>query len=306
MYNQEVKSDYIEQIDDKYRKKITDRIFRFSEELERLKGKDLCDFNEEEFLELFRAYASGSIDALNTYSSFLRHYVQWSCDNNINRDNINHLDYISTSDLKGCLNNFIYQDKYVSYDTLMDLVNKITNPCDKSLVLGLFYGIHGKDCREFYNIKEEDIDKVNEKITLISGRTIYLPANVCEIFINSCNTYEYTSISPNARIKSYDLDTMDKRIFKKRMSSKVETSDDKERVRINKRIIKLRNEFDCTGLSIPRLLNAGMLHFMKIAIEEGKATKEDIYSSQIMEDIKSQYNCHDDCYGLKAKFKDYI
>lgn len=305
MYNQEVKTDYMQQLEEDKRK-IIDRIFRFSEELENKKGKDLCDFNEQDFLELFKSYASSSLDSLNTYSSFARGYVQWACDNNINKDNINHLDYISSSQLRDCVNQYAYQGKYITYNGLMEIVKKIENPCDKSLVLALFFGIHGKDCREFYNIILDDIDKENEKVALISGRTVYIPLEVCEIFINSCKSYEYISTNPNSRIKAFSLDPLDKRIFKRRINSRSELTNEKENLRIAKRLCKLREEFNCPALSIPRLINAGMLHFMKLAIENNKATKENIYISKAMEEIKEQYYCIDDCYGLKAKFNDYI
>ena len=305
MYNEHIKKEYLENKSDSVTY-ILSNIFAKSEIYENIKGKDVCDFVEFEILEFLTGLASSSLATLAGYTSLLRGYTQWCCDNNINADHINHYDMVTLDMLDVCVDKIINDHKHITVEELKKVMDNIVNVCDRALVYSIFYGICGKDCIELINIRENDIDRYNNKIKLATDREIYVPTDLCDMLSQSCNTYDYV-LTSTAKIDSLPLSQNDESPFKMRSNSRFSTPE-RAKLRLFSRLLKIREDTGCVALTIDRLKTSGMIHHMKKAMENNpKLNKENIFTSKEMEEIQKRYGCeHLRSFTLKAKYKDCL
>lgn len=305
MYNQSIKEEYLVS-KSKSIQYILSNIFVKSEIYEETKEKDICNFTENEILEFLTGFASISLNTIASYTSLLRSYTQWCCDNNINGNYINHFNMITLKMMNNCINKIVENEKIISFEELHKVMKDIVNVCDKALIYSIFYGICGKDCVELTEIRSNDIDMNNQKIKLSTEREICIPIDLCYMLRYSCDTYDYI-LTSSGRLDSLSLDINDKSPFKRRSNARYSTQD-KARLRIISRLIKLREDTGCIALTIDRLKNSGIIYHIKKAMKNNtELNKENIYKSREMQEILKQYNCeHIQSFTLKAKYKDYL
>jgi hypothetical protein len=304
MYNNNIKEEYLSKLNTSSEYMLRN-IFNKSESYEEGKGKDICDFIENEIIEFLHGLFSSSSVTLLSYVSMLRTYTQWCCDNNINADHINHFDMITVDMVNSCINKMIMESKYISLEELENTMEDIVNVCDKALIYALFYGICGEDCIELTNITTNDINFTTQEIKLCTGRTIKAPAKLCYLLGQSCNTYDYI-LTRSSHLSSLPFDQADETSFKKRANARFSTQE-RAKLRVVARLGKLREYTGNIALSIDRLKNSGMIHHMETVMREKEISKEDIFNSQEMKEIQKYYNCeHVKPFTLKARYKDFL
>lgn len=304
MYNNNIKEEYLSKLNTGSEYMLRN-IFNKSESYEEEKGKDICDFIEDEIIEFLHGLFSSSSVTLLSYVSMLRTYTQWCCDNNINADHINHFDMITVDMVNSCINKMIMKSKYISLEELEIVMEDIVNVCDKALIYALFYGICGESCIELTNITTNDINFTTQEIKLCTGRTIKAPAKLCYLLGQSCNTYDYI-LTTSSHLSSLPFDQADETSFKKRANARFSTQE-RAKLRVVARLGKLREYTGNIALSIDRLKNSGMIHHMETVMREKGISKEDIFNSQEMKEIQKYYNCeHVKPFTLKARYKDFL
>lgn len=304
MYNNIIKEDYLRKISQSSEYMLRN-LFNKLEPYEENKDKDICNFIEDEILEFLNGLYSSSSVTLLSYVSLLRSYTQWCCDNNINVDHINHFDMITIDMVSDCVNKMVIKAKYITLEELNSLVEDIVNVCDKALIMALFYGICGENCVELTNITLNDIDIATQKITLCTGRTVVVPRKLCYLLSQSCSTYDYILTSTSS-FDALPLSQDDETSFKRRANARF-TTQEKAKLRVVSRLSKLRDYTGSIALSIDRLKNSGIIHHIKIAMDENGISKDEIFSSKEMLAIQKHYNCeHIKPFTLKAKYKDFI
>ena len=305
MYNKNIKEEYLANKSESI-KCILTNIFNKSEIYEEMKGKDICNFIENEILEFLMGFASCSISTLACYTSLLRSYTWWCCDNDISVDHMNHYDMITLNMMGTCVNKILDDSKYITLEELKTVMEAIVNVGDKALVYSMFYGICGKDCIELTGIKSEDIDTVNNIVKLCTGRQVVLPVDLCYMLSTSCEMYDYF-LTTIGKFSSLKLHKEDLSPFKRRANARFSTQE-KARLRIISRLTKLREDTGCIALTMDRLRNSGMIHHMKQAMKNNpELNKENIFSSKEMQKIQEQYNCINVMpFTLRARFKEYL
>ena len=305
MYNQNIKEEYLSNKSESI-KYILNNIFIKAEIYEEMKGKDICNFIESEILEFLTGFASCSISTIASYTSLLRSYTQWCCNNNINIDHINHYDMITLNMMETCVNRIISEEKHITVDELKEVMNNMVNVCDRTLVYSLFYGICGKECVELTGIRLDDIDRNSQKVKLVTDREVYAPVDLCDMLSYSCQTYDYI-LTSGGKFDSLSLDENDASPFKRRSNARFSTQE-RAKLRIISRLTKLREDTGCVALTIDRLRNSGIIHHMKNVMESNpELNKENIFNSKEMTEILKQYNCeHIQPFTLRAKYKKYL
>ena len=304
MYNNNIKEEYLKKISSSSEYMLRN-LFSKLETYEENKGKDVCNFIEDEILEFLNGLYSSSSVTLLSYVSLLRTYTQWCCDNNINIDHINHFDMINIDMVSSCVNRVIRESKFITLEELNKIIDDIVNVCDKALVLALFYGICGENCIELTNITYNDIDFATQKINLCTGRVIKVPERLCHLLAQSCNTYDYM-LTTESSFDALPLDQNDETSFKKRANARFSTQE-RAKLRVVSRLSKLRDYTGSIALSLDRLKNSGIIHHIKKAMEEKNISKEEIFNSNEMLEIQKYYNCeHVKPFTLKARYKDFI
>lgn len=191
MYNENQKNRYIE-----YKNSITilpenylKTQFKFSEKFEEELGKDLCDFNEEEIKDFYKARnfkATGSLDNLN---SQLKEYTNWCIIEGLVKDHQNHYSFIKSNELKECVNKIKKQAGYVTKKQLIKSINRLSNASDKYIFLAAFEGVMGKNFDDILNVSEKDLK--GNLLKLKSGKEIIVSDLLRDLIIESCNTYKY-------------------------------------------------------------------------------------------------------------------
>lgn len=150
------------------------RIFKLFVDFEKIKDKDIALFSREELLESISTIPTYSKRTINTIDSTLTSYLTWAAQRGINPTGVNVMQGISVKEhLEKNINKNVLAKKFITEEeikTLRDTIEKnedvIINAQDYLCVLLPFYGIYGKDCFEIINLKEKDIDFIEQTITV--------------------------------------------------------------------------------------------------------------------------------------------
>ena len=102
MYNKDQKVRFMETGSNVVQTTMT-RIFNLAEMLETLYGKDMYNFTEEQGIELLKTFRSESLESLGVLMSNIISYVDWSIENNLVDDGINHFREITKEQRDECL-----------------------------------------------------------------------------------------------------------------------------------------------------------------------------------------------------------
>lgn len=288
MYNEEVKNEYLNQMQLQNAKKIIFSIFNNNLGYEEYFGKDFCNFTNQEILEYFTALDSVAFESLNTKCSLLRTYTQWCIEHNLSADNINHYDSITRDNLRNCLDKTLYQSKFVSLEELREICSQFVNVSDRAVCYCIFFGIYGNGGEELRELTSSCIDINTGHIKLHNGRELDVPVWVAKELYDSCETYEYTVLRDNGEIFDARLRDTDPTVFKARDNS----SSDSLRAfskRISRRLSMLGKEAESVTMTTKRLKNSGMIYKIKKFMEENGLTVEEAYRSQETRDIFVEY-----------------
>ena len=154
MYNEEQKKRYLDTIpDEKYRNLIT-RYFTSVAQYESMCERDLCNLTVQEILLHYRLRCTTSLEMLMVLNNAYANYTDWCLSQGLVEDSQNHFREITNEALIGCINTGLHQKKILSRKEILDICNSVANPVDAYVVLGLFEGIYGRNCRELYFLME--------------------------------------------------------------------------------------------------------------------------------------------------------
>ena len=283
LFNREVKEEYIEQLRSSSVKRLTRSVFKMSKEYEEYFKKDFYDFIKPEIMELLASMNAISFNSLNSKCSVLRTYTRWAIDRKLSKDNINHYDSITPEEIRECLNKFIQQKKYITLAELDELSKDFLNISDAALCYCLYFGIYGKQGIEIKNLTEESISTSENKVSLVTGRTVILPSRIINILYESCEEYDYI-LPEDKKFGFMALDPTDKSVFKKRVNARYDTIESNHK-RILSRLVKLKNDTGCVSLGISRLKNSGLLETIKNYIDDHPESLDTLYSNPEIRNI---------------------
>lgn len=142
MYNEERKRRFIEEKSKEA--VVTNNIrdfFILSEKFEEEKGRDLCEWNTHEIIDLYKYYSTPNIQTLILLNNALTIYTNWCINNGLVADNQNHFSEIKSEHLCECIDFNAFEQRVFTRDTLIGWLQQLPNYVDRFIFLGIFEGI---------------------------------------------------------------------------------------------------------------------------------------------------------------------
>ena len=158
---------------------------------EHMYKKDLCDFNFEEIIEMYKLLGFTSVEAIVIMNNVLSHYTNWCLSENLVQNGQNIYETITVDMLSRLLNRALLNYQVVERDTILTWAETFTNPRDKFILLSFFeYGKSKKNFEDTVNARYQDINEENHTMKLYSGRTVNVSDALIQFARLSNNTLE--------------------------------------------------------------------------------------------------------------------
>lgn len=213
MYNENIKHEYIEykrenaKLSPYFLERLFERTCKYEEEL----NKDLCDFNKDEIIDMYKAMNMHSLEILTNINSQLSSYAQYCLNNFIISDFQNHFSEI---DIKTANTLLPAKSEYqiISRAALLEFAKSLPNASDSFILLCLFEGIRGLDCSEIRQIKIEDfnndilrintnhIKDINNEEVAPEYRAIHVSKELKEYALKANAELEYTPLKDTLQV----------------------------------------------------------------------------------------------------------
>ena len=152
-------------------------------------NKSVYNFSLQEANELIESeFSFKSIASVRTNISYIRRYINYCMEHNFT--NINQFNLIT--DFKQYVDKNAMENKYLTYEQLTEIEDKLVNSCDKCMLELLFGGVKPDEC---VNLRIKDIDFKERSIILTdkngSQRKVFGFTDKCFELLR--NTTEQTS-----------------------------------------------------------------------------------------------------------------
>ena len=172
MYNDELKTRYIETLENEAIRALLTKEFESCGDTEENLGKDIKDFNRTEILDYYTSLNTYSLDSIMVRNYRFEHYADW-CIANMLKEGKNEFADITPEILMGCLNKDVVNSLVLTREQVLEVIDNLPYG-EAFLILALFEGICGKDYEEFHDLKLTDFNvKGNEIIVkLCTGRKL--------------------------------------------------------------------------------------------------------------------------------------
>lgn len=144
--------------------------FNRLKEFEESYGISAEKFQDNDVKQMMKFFAHRNPSSLAVYFSLLKKYYKFiSTTFNIGLN----FDYtkINYKDYKDIVTTDTYLSKIITKEELENNIHKVSNHCDRLLLLLIFAGIKGDKNYELINLKKSDINW-NEKYILVNGREV--------------------------------------------------------------------------------------------------------------------------------------
>lgn len=190
MYNKDRKKQFLETLKDKAETGRANRVFVASEEPEILTGKDLCEFDREELLDLIEQMEIVQLTTAQGCYTVIRKYMKWCMDAFLIP--ATDLVQISVNEMQKRLTAL---PEIITYEELQKNERRLINICDRLILEAIYLGIKGKDYCELFSMSEKDIDRKRKTLRLCTGREIKVTSNFIDLCESSAECYEYELVS---------------------------------------------------------------------------------------------------------------
>lgn len=292
-YNQQRKEEFItlmlNNADYEEAKHFYPRTFGYSEVFETKYDKDLCNFNREEIMVLFKAQNAYSIKTLNTLKSVYSRYVRWCNEQGLVVDGQNHFNEITSDDIIACTNTYAIRQGIITRADLLKQIRQLPNPIDSFILLAFFEGIEGGNSNEIVKVKLSDFK--GDEVHLCTGRVIKVSKELRNWAeeANEQKSYTLMNTSPDAINTSHSLPDSPY-IVRFKASSGKDFDEKRVRARLYRKCVKC---FDYLGLpycSISSLRTSGTIHMINEGANKAHLSAEEYISREREKAIRKQYN----------------
>lgn len=179
---------------DENAKVVIKYMFDGAAEVEEQEGMDLSLFNKPQVIRLLKSYNSRSKGYLRTVCNTFSDYYSW-CLYEGYVDNTNVTNFYDYTIAKPIIDEVIplqlIIDKYFIRKDIVRWENSIYDPVVKFILYAPFCGVYGNDAEDLIYLKIEDIDKVNKKTKLQSGKMIVVDDLFIELAENANKATEF-------------------------------------------------------------------------------------------------------------------
>jgi integrase len=314
MFNEEFKKRFISNYDESTQISLK-FIFKKTEELETMLGKDIYEFNRDELNDLFMSFGCRSEASVASKFSIVTKYIDFAIEQGFVPGGIN------------LMKNFVGQEYYKKYISKVAEKKKIlskeevymlafdfcNNAQDSAIILLSFIGIRGRQIQsnpleEMRNLRLEHINKDKNTIKVIrnDGNNYYehrmlnnIDDKIIEILIDAYNQEKY--LKKNGEIsdwmiirKNTEMELLNTGYILK--PTKKGTNEKVSKGVISQRLNMIKDLYGNPFISITNLWLSGMVEYGKqIKQEKGRELEGDDYK-----EICRRFG-HDEVYYSKIK-----
>lgn len=171
LFNESQKMEFINQYEGSTR-----RFYLFALEAcyktEEAYSKDVCNFGHEEFKDLLQGFMATSLGSLKVKTSAIRTYIDfcikqgYSVTESGEPNQINVADIFDAKTLKNFVRFDAKQKKYLINGELNNFIDFCYNAQDAVVPQLLREGVRGKDLAEIRNLRESDVDFIENTLTV--------------------------------------------------------------------------------------------------------------------------------------------
>lgn len=309
MFNENIKTIFINEkmesttLDNYFLGNLFKKTAPFEEEL----GKDICNFTTKEIENMYKTMDFRSFDSLIIVNAMLSQYVVWAMSEGMVNDSQNHFREFNRSRLTRYINKVVNRMLIVPRETVIGWCDRLHNPSDAFLILGLFEGIRGKGNIEFFSLEEDDIDPINKTIYIRTRNDrITVSEELCRFGIAAAKETEYEGVSGDS-LRVIKLAPC-KNIIKPFPNWKDDATEPVKARRILGRTLRILNsigEEEGERYNPSTIVNSGMLDMIERGSEKFGISKIDYVRTHLNE-IERQYNKKIVPSKFIYKFNDFL
>ncbi len=304
MYNEEQKENFIK---DYMRSRVVAQtslysLFRKVEPYEVQCKKDCSEFTKEEVLEMYKEFGARSYNVLLNYNVILKAYCAWKRHYHGLSANVAY-EEITTQMAR----DLIPDDakRVLTKEEVVEIEDQLYNWTDKAIIEALFEGLSGNSMRDLVGIELNMIDQRNKQLVLSDGRVFDLTNRLCEFLIKACYEEEYVCYGETLRVKKL---IGSNKIYKERDNAHAADSDDKFFRWVYRRIMSCRKFVGIDGLTMKNLQTAGMVHYLKIGMENSGLGLKEFLLTETGEKLMDKYNYFSEYRvdNVVARYKQFV
>lgn len=277
MYNEKIKKRFLEENDllENTRRTygyILTKASEFESEIVE-GGKNIYDMTPYECDQLINAFSRRSEGVIFVIITCLKQYVDFAKVNNlIENDAYNYFSTLTGIDtIRKYLDKTADENKYISYEQLIEMESYCLNAQDAVIPELLFVGIKGDEASELLELKQDCIfpDKI-----VLSDREIPISQRTYQLIQDAINQDEYHNGNGDTTGKAKTRPINDSDYVLKPAGTHLQGQI--TYAAFQARVIKIKNYFDNPYLSPTNIWTSGMIHVAKqIKEEKGELTRED-------------------------------
>lgn len=288
MYNEVVKQSFIK---DYMRSRVVMQttltgLFNKVEKFEIEKGKDCCEFNLDEILEMFSRFDARSVNVLENSVTYLRAYGNYM----VYHQHImgNNYNPITKDMLANCIDPEIIKQKFLSKTEIDELVAQLFNYSDKALILGLFNGISGKNMEDLVSLREDMLSDDGKVLIFNSGKSIEIDESFREILLKAFAEDELVSMGETMKIRKVKGVGQ---LYKEGMNAlpEVKLTGDKSFRYVYRRIMLIRDYFGIPIFTMKTIQSSGLKHTLEKQLKKTKLSLREFLKTEKGEEISRRY-----------------
>jgi integrase len=172
IYNEEIKEKFLSQYDNEQTQKTIRNLFFNTFLIENTLGKDLFEQNLTELGKSIENSNPATKNVARSNGRFISNYLSWAAENGYKSSNIN----VLKSVLPEWYDQFVDKTRKIhfSYDEFIDLIGKLENSQDISMLCLFWHGIIGEKFSQLQQLEYKDIDFKNKTI-YVKERDYHVP-----------------------------------------------------------------------------------------------------------------------------------
>lgn len=186
--------------------KTIQTLFHKVEKFEELFNKDLYDFNTVELTTFLASLRSSKKTVISSNVSRIRAYTDYAKKNSLTTITVPGVDLISNNDFDEILFHAKYEGKFVTYNELFNIVDKLKNYQDKVILVLAWNGIMGEGYKDMLSLKSTQFSYKTATIKLPNAK-VKLDDRSCDIINRAISECKYLTYKDGKDFKTLNDDS---------------------------------------------------------------------------------------------------
>lgn len=187
--------------------KTIQTLFHKAQRFEVLFKKDLYDFSLPELKTFLTSLRSSKKTVISSNVSRIRAYTDYAKENGLITTSSPGIDQIKNTDFDEILFRAKYEGKFVTYNELFSIIDKLKNYQDKVILVLAWNGIMGEGYKDMLTLKSTQFCYKNSTLKLNNNQRIKLDGKSSAIIFNAINECKYLTYKDGKEFKTLNEDS---------------------------------------------------------------------------------------------------